>query len=1541
MNHIFQLYDWYAFDEILENDSDSSDGEEDFDNKIVQKYTICLFGVDQTGKNNTIKVLNFEPYFWIQLPSRWNLTWTHELLESLQNMLPRNMRNEIIINNSSKQVHKKFVFRDYQWGKRRLFLKLSFRSENALRRIYYKIKNKLTIKSIDLYNHAFPVFEKNIQPLLRFIHLKDIKPTGWIEIKNSTKQIDGNFGFSSYDNWTVDWNDVNKIHNKEINDSIGPICIASFDIEADSSHGDFPLAKKNYSKLSNEIIDEYLRLKRNKIQITPIKIKQWLKCSFRDYLSIGEKNKLSEDLKSSFQNVILKTDYTINNELFNKIGTSIYRELTKIKLKKNKEIQESIAKILDETFPAIQGDKIIQIGTVSYKYGFEKSSIKRHIVTLGGCAKIDGIAVVPCNTIEELIKTWVDYINTLQPNIITGYNIFGFDFKFIWECAQECDCTKYLQSLGPINSLNTNLVEKTLSSSALGQNILYYFDSPGIVMIDLMKVIQRDHNLSSYKLDNVSIDFIHGKVTEINIDDINKVIELKTSTTFSLNAGQFIILYELSIIGKEVLIEKSKIKSIEENEKILLEYNDEIIDLLKGVPKNPKNHFWAVGKDNVGPKDIFKLQKGSDLDRSVVAKYCVQDCELCLSLMQKLEIIANNIGMSNVCLVPLAYLFMRGQMIKTLSLVSSECMKENYIIPELQKLDDEIKESYEGAEVLEPNPAIHLHDPISVLDYGSLYPSSMIGTNISHDTIITDKKYLGDEGGKILNELGLFYKDVSYDNYVNILSGKTWKKKVNEDQPIVTCRYIQPPKLNNKIDDTKRGILPKILMKLLKARKDTRNLIKTEKDPFRRSVLDGLQLAYKVTANSLYGGVGASVSALYYKDIAASTTAIGRRHLHLAKSYVNEVYPDADVIYGDSVTFDTPLLVKYKNEIHILSAEDLFEKFQFQKIGPFHTDNTEKTFVSCKNYVVWTEKGWTTIHKIMKHKTNKQIFRVSTNTSCVDVTKDHSMITEFGYPIKPTELRVGEKILTSFPKFSKITSSIKYYDLNDDFIKIIGYFFGKGDCDISGDSVYWKITDDNKTKIKFYLNLCRNILPEFDWKLNSHYGKNNFYTLEMSSEFITSKISFANYFKENLYHSNTNSKKIPIFVLNSNQNVKERFIDGLCDCNKQNLILKGKIATMGVFTVLKMLNHFVSIITHDAKKDTFTVSFSKENIIQHENTISNISKIQYDGEFVYDLCTDNHHFHAGIGQCIVHNTDSIFVNFKPKNNSGGRLVGKEAIQESINMAVKVEEGIQHKLEYPHKLEYEKTFYPFILLRKKGYIGNKYEFDLDQYKQTSMGVVTKRRDNAPIVKYVYDGIIKKIINDRDIQGSIEFLKLTIDKILKGDFPIQYFIITKCLRSEYANPEQIVHKVLADRIAERDSGNKPQSNDRIPYVYIHTKSKQSLQGDRVEHPDFIKEHNLKIDYPFYITNQIQKPVCQVYALSLESLRCHGYKLPHDYFDKLLQKYEDENKKDIREKIMEKKMDAVYDVLFKKIVEIEEGKRFGQRSISDFFEKKNIKN
>jgi hypothetical protein len=82
------------------------------------------------------------------------------------------------------------------------------------------------------------------------------------------------------------------------------------------------------------------------------------------------------------------------------------------------------------------------------------------------------------------------------------------------------------------------------------------------------------------------------------------------------------------------------------------------------------------------------------------------------------------------------------------------------------------------------------------------------------------------------------------------------------------------------------GIIPEILVSLLDARSSTKKLMEKEEDKFKKNILDGLQLAYKVTANSLYGQVGAPTSPIYYKELAASTTATGREMLEFSRDFI-------------------------------------------------------------------------------------------------------------------------------------------------------------------------------------------------------------------------------------------------------------------------------------------------------------------------------------------------------------------------------------------------------------------------------------------------------------------------------------------------------------------------------------------------------------------------------------------------------------------------------------------------------------------------------
>jgi len=125
------------------------------------------------------------------------------------------------------------------------------------------------------------------------------------------------------------------------------------------------------------------------------------------------------------------------------------------------------------------------------------------------------------------------------------------------------------------------------------------------------------------------------------------------------------------------------------------------------------------------------------------------------------------------------------------------------------------------------------------------------------------------------------------------------------------------------------------------------------------------------------------------------------------------------VVYGDSVTGDTPLLLKKNGLVYIESIESIFDISKKEEYPGFKifdkTIRLEKEF-STTDYQVWTDIGWVNIKKVIRHRCNKKIFRVLTHTGCVDVTEDHSLIKFNLESIKPKDLKVGDSLLHSFPK---------------------------------------------------------------------------------------------------------------------------------------------------------------------------------------------------------------------------------------------------------------------------------------------------------------------------------------------------------------------------------------------------------------------------------------------------------------------------------------------------------------------------------------------
>ena len=96
-----------------------------------------------------------------------------------------------------------------------------------------------------------------------------------------------------------------------------------------------------------------------------------------------------------------------------------------------------------------------------------------------------------------------------------------------------------------------------------------------------------------------------------------------------------------------------------------------------------------------------------------------------------------------------------------------------------------------------------------------------------------------------------------------------------------------------------------------------------------------------------------------------------------------------------------------------------------------------------------------------------------------------------------------------------------------------------------------------------------------------------------------------------------------------------------------------------------------------------------------------------------------------------------------------------------------------------------------------------------------------------------------------------------------------IISKSLSGFYKNRNSIAHAVLADRISDR-TGQPVLSNTRIAYAFINIiekKGQKILQGDRIETPEYILENNISINYSYYITNQLMKPIIQIYDLVMK--------------------------------------------------------------------------
>jgi DNA polymerase elongation subunit (family B) len=1260
-------------------------------------FTVQMFGVDKSGRTYSVLVKDFEPFFFMEVHDGCTSGEMHRMLDQLVDMAGgSDYYRDSILRSKCRLVARKRLY-GFDAGKKYSFVQVTFKSESAMRKFkglwYVNRRNRwgkpervfleegvLFDKERDI---RMKLYEANIPPLLRLFHMRNLSPSGWVTIpRRGCATVDKRARRTTCD-VELESSFRHIAADAEREDAV-PYKICSFDIEASSSHGDFPVPVKTYKRLTTNLLDFWRNhvvaedLDLDKEDVDQL-LRDSLLYAFRASIDAGDQEKYAEavsevdpivraavdevyplrrlrlaDLQKRIDRAMsVKMDrirFQIEQEagsddeggdgdgdglesegaskemvrklyqqkikdLFKDAGADDDGDLSFQKLERNRTIVDVFAdpelnretkllymtKAMDAYLPTLQGDKVTFIGSTFMRYG-EKEPYLNHCIALNTCAKVPGAEIEAYATERQVLLAWTDLIQRENPDIIIGYNIFGFDYSFMFKRA-----TSYGQSfVRSFLKLSRNRGElcgsqpydpKTRTAGgdieiakksiqiASGAHELEYIHMNGRVHIDLYNYFRREYNLTSYKLDYVSGHFIGDKMKSFEHSADGASTRIVTRNMTGLKTGHYIHIEEIGH-SSEYYENGAKFQVTD------CRPDEGWFDIRGAVaPDRSKTLKWCLAKDDVTPQDIFRMTNEGPAERAVIAKYCIQDCNLVHNLLNKIDVITGLVEMANIVSVPIEFLVMRGQGIKLFSFIAKKCMEDGTLIPVLAKKNDG---GYEGAIVLDPKCGLYLDEPVACVDYSSLYPSSMISENLSHDSKVWTREY--NNMGELVEETGVKDADggFTYDNlpgykYVNVeYDTYDYVRKHPKAAAVKTksghkvCRFAQFP-------DGQLGILPRILKTLLAARKATRASAKWKtvrtaegdytgtvledtadhvklKDKagavrviprgdilskdntfndFMRNVLDKRQLAIKMTANSLYGQCGARTSSFYEKDVAASTTATGRKLLTYGKRIIEEVY-------GDLVC-ETP------------------------------------------------------------------------------------------------------------------------------------------------------------------------------------YGR---------------------------VHSHA--------------------------------------------------------------------------------------------EYVYG------------------DTDSVFMSFKLTDpETGEKIVGKEALRHTIALAKEAGELATKFLKAPHDLEYEKTFMPFCLLSKKRYVGMLYEEDPEVCYRKEMGIVLKRRDNAPIVKDVYGGVIDILMKEQDVVKAIEFTKGCMNDIIDEKYPLEKLIITKSLRGFYKKPEQIAHKVLADRIAKRDPGNKPSPGDRIPFVYIQTKAKAKRQGDRIETPEYIRAKKLKPDFAHYITNQIMKPVQQVFGLVLQNL------------------------------------------------------------------------
>jgi DNA polymerase elongation subunit (family B) len=801
----------------------------------------------------------------------------------------------------------------------------------------------------------------------------------------------------------------------------------------------------------------------------------------------------------------------------------------------------------------------------------------------------------------------------------------------------------------------------------------------------------------------------------------------------------------------------------------------------------------------------------------------------------------------------------------------------------------------------------HTGRPITGLDFSSLYPSLIMTYNLSPEYIITNKK----EAMEAHAEGHNLYK-IKFDFDGRVIRGWAVRHDNKLDPNSSDCKFGIYPMILKELFDT-RKIMKKELHKWENQKEQMEALSREEFDTvenqskyedicFNFDYVNSKQKGIKLFMNTFYGESGNKRSPFFVLQLAGAITTAGQDNIKMVQKFVED--RACGVQYGDSVTGDTPLVLRnpvtnlvYIKTIDDLVAEDAWKSYDNFKPG--EPDRINKQQGEC-TYQIWSEGNWREIRRVIRHKTNKKMYRVNTHTGCIDVTADHSLMRPDRTKIKPSELQIGTELMHSFPEeFPHVLQEqYKYINSMNSIAKeeayVWGFFMATGSCGdhqcSSGIKLSWVINNQNikyLNQTKEYLAICE---PHIKFKLLNAMDRSGVYKLVAHSnvKLIVSKYNklFYTYYK----HDNTRKYKlVPVQILNGSLEVRRSFYDGYyvgdgCKPFKQNIrrsefCCKGKITSQCMYYLVKSLGYkYTNISTRDDNPNIYKISPSRTPVKKNPTTVKKILELPKVTQetFVYDIETSQGSFLGGVGALICFNTDSCYLSMPEKHfreidiQYYTEKIVKETywtnqvnitfdvikvINKDVNEMLIADNGTQFL-----KMNFEEALYPVAFLAKKKYYGIPH-ISIPNFNPKNLfirGLEVKKRGISDMLKKVCMSIMWDSVSLVNQSTLMELVETKVDEIYTTNWDFKDFIKSAVFKP---NKQNVSVHTFAQRMLNINIKVKPFERfqyvivQKNPYKYDYRGRKKPLQiGDKMEYTDRAQTEGMTIDLDYYMTGSV---------------------------------------------------------------------------------------